>query len=187
MTKPANAQSDPIVDTLNTLVRDLEALQMRVVDLCQGVQVKAKSLSPPDAADAGYLLKHSAATLDETRKELSAKVQLIGTILALRASELAINNPGQDLTVRGKYASATPDIKQRPKLPKRGSDAYKRLLQFCGVTNPLVLEHAIIEFGFNETSNMLVAMAERGLNPPTDALGTYMEAATIFRARKGKV
>src|SRR5262245_41618553 len=62
------------------------------------------------AADVGYLLRESAKMLDEARKEVNARLDVLSSQLAQTIINRLKGGAGGEMTVRGELASATPDV-----------------------------------------------------------------------------
>jgi hypothetical protein len=146
-------------------------------------RIKKGLVEAPEMTDIGFLLRELERAFDEMRKEAKMRKEFISRILAAKC----VASLNEEQTVGkfvGDLATATPDAKVYPKVPKPGSVEYAELLRYFGVPDP-VIKAGVLKPSFTQTQEWLQARAAEGLNPP-DCLGTYSDAICVFRRRGGR-
>jgi len=142
--------------------------------------LQSDQLSESELCDVGFLLRESERWLDDARKEVKAKKELISRILSVKITRRCIEDDSSELRARGELATATPDVKIRPKLPKAGTDEYGQLLTWLGVPAETIGD-GLLSVHFKRMSEMLTRMAEEGKQPPPGLVGTYTDSNCVFR------
>jgi hypothetical protein len=160
----------------------VEEVHASVVGYCHVLSgaLGNNELTEADLADAGYLLRESERWLDEARKEVKAKKETIGRILAVLITRRVMEDPDEEPRARGELCTATPDVAIRPKLPKAGTEEYSDLMRWLGVPVETV-EGGVLNVHFNRMSEMLTRMAEEGKTPHPGLVGTYTDTSCVFR------
>jgi len=147
----------------------------RLLSLLQG-----DSLTEEQLCDMGFMLRETEKFLDDARKEVKAKKEMISKMLAVKITKAYMEDPSREMRARGTMATATPDVHIRPKLPKIGTPEYATLLGWLGVPDASI-EGGTLSIHFNRMSEMLTRMAEEGKNPPPGLVGTYTDSNCVFR------
>lgn len=176
--------------SLIKLIEKVEELHSQVVvEMSELLPcIKDRTLSNDELTDAGWLLRHGQSFLDETRKELKAKDALISNLLVFEAAKKTVANPSADTTYRGELASGTPDSKPRPKIPRRGTPEYNKLLLYLLGSNvdPNLIASGIFDFSFTQLSEFAEKRMSEGRPIPENVLGVFLEPTMTYRATKGK-
>lgn len=181
------------VDRLNAVRLKLLKFQLDISDLFIGMiaEIKAERYPRPAQCDIGWAFREIAKIADEIRKEAKARQELVGQILALRMTEDVMNDmealaQGDSLTVRGRFASGTPDVKQQAALPRSGSKEYSQLCNALGLADKEVIESGLVQFSFRKLGDYVSKFMAEGRQIPEGITKTYPLYSTIFRTKKGK-
>jgi len=171
-------------DTFVDLLDQVQTLQTQVAsDAFAFVEnrVKKKLVGAPELTDVGFLLRELENSFDEMRKEVKMRKEFISRLLAA----MCVASLNEDEETVGKFvgelASAMPDAKVYPKIPKAGTVEYEELLRYFGVPDPVIVA-GLLKPSFVQTQEWLQQRAAEGLNPPAQ-LGTYSDAICVFRRR----
>lgn len=184
----------PDVDKLNEIRLKLMKFQLDASDLLIGMldDIKGERYSRVDQCDIGWCFREIAKVADEIRKECKARQELVGKLLAFRMTEDCMNDMdaalsgGDALTVRGRFASGTPEVKQHAALPRAGSEEYSLLCKALGLDNDKVIESGVVQFSFNKLADYVSGLMSEGKQIPPGITKTYPSYSTIFRTKKGK-
>jgi hypothetical protein len=159
-----------ITETKHKRIAALRALLTQTFELydainkqCVYVHREFGDMTPEELADVGFLLREAERMLDDARKEMAGRRETIGKKLCVAVTERHLQ--GGDLTVRTTLCTATPDIKQAPKLPAHGSPEYNKLMQQLGIP-PLAA--GLVSLHFVRLQTWLTKLAEDGKNVPVD-------------------
>lgn len=166
-------------EDVNTLYHDVYDVMARLT-----AAVQSKKYSDADLCDMGFFCKQMESLLDELRKETKARKELIGRIIAFNRTKAFIADPTIDPTVRGKYATGTPDVRQEAELPKKGTDEYFAFTDHFGVPRG-VAEQGILKLDWNSVGDMCTQLAEDGKKMPPGLGRMIPKYVTTFR-KKGK-
>lgn len=172
----------------DALHREVEDLLMRVrLDLLAMNDAIRKQERPPgEQADFGYWLRQTELQLDELRKEVKAKRELVGKILAANTIAANMADSSKDLTVRGEVAMAIPDMAQRISVPKHGTKEYERLARQLGVPPELIASGAM-KFDFLRTSELLMSKQSTGeVGALPEGIRAFQEYVCTFRKKGSK-
>ena len=152
------------------------------VEVCYRLRpaLQDDTLSESELCDVGFMLRECEKLLDEARKEVKSKKEMISKMLAVKITKSYMEDPSREMRAKGTMATATPDVNIRPKLPKAGTPEYVTLLAWLGVPDSAI-EGGTLSIHFNRMSEMLTRMAEEGKNPPPGLVGTYTDANCVFR------
>lgn len=148
-------------------------------------KIRAGQYTSADLCDLGFLFRETARMSDELRKELQAKQELAGMVLAQRMTVATLNDPDADLTVRGELSVGTPNVSQQGAPPKRGTEEYFQLCRFFGFPEDAI-RRGVVTFSYNGLMDVLTEMASEGKNPPPGIVKTYPKYTTVFRKRNEK-
>lgn len=143
---------------------------------------KEGEFSNPDLTDIGFLWRELENLLDDARKEAKAKKELISKILAMRKTREFMDDPSIDLTVHGKIAYGSPNVRQVPGLPRPGTPHYKKLCDHFEIPD-VVASKGLVKFSFNELADYLTGLGEDGVNAP-EGVRTYPVYSMTYRRKK---
>ena len=111
------------------LYSDIRALHVAYALQSQAVEKSIQSAtSIEDLADTIYALRESKKFLDHIAKEVGKMLTLAEKLCCV--AWIHRNNPEN---IKTKYCTASPNIKQGPKIPREGSPEYEKLLEFYKV------------------------------------------------------
>lgn len=173
-------------------VSDVLALHAEVQRLYHTVYQKMSELSGQlrpgkmpcgDMVDIGYLLREMENILDELRKEVKARKELTGKLIAFERVQAFVEDSSIDMTVRGSLASGTPDVKQLPELPKKGTPEYGQLLAYFGATEAQIQQGAL-KPDFKVIAELCTQRAADGLPNPPGIGKTFPSYETVYRKCK---
>ena len=175
---------DPDVKELESIYQEVFTLYQKgfhhLLKILQRVQ-KLGEYSLEEMTDLGFLCREMGKQLDEFRKECVAKQELIGKIIAVILTKKSVADPGIELTVRGRLASGSPDVRQVPVFPEVGSDDYLRLFFHFGITNTELIKRKLVRFHWPEFVVYLTELAEAGKPTPDGLKKTFAKFSTTFR------
>ena len=168
---------------------EVTALHMQMAalnaDLVQELNKGGPPSSGPDLADIGYLLRECGKVLKEMRIDCDAKAHFTGQILFVSLAQAHLSGKSGELVYRGRYGNAYPRAGKRPITPRRGTEAYRRLLQWLGVPDAIT-ETGVLEPHYVRLTELLNSELSKGNEPPKD-LGIEMapyDTCTYRKKRK---
>jgi len=184
---------------MHELVRNAQQLQERVQDMYQEVydfisstegNLKKMDLNLADLADMGFLCREMENFLDNARKEVKGRKELCGKIIGLAVAKQSLADPSKLKTnVKGELATATPDVKQEPKLPsKRLPDGtpnpeFHSLLMAMGFSEELA-KSGLVDLRWKGMCDWISERTALGLPLPKEIVATYSAPTATFRRRK---
>jgi|TARA_Y100000034_G_C6716689_1_gene316858 hypothetical protein len=169
---------------LQTLTEMLERLQeqhMKVLSHLITITEKAKKRTAyelPDTCDIGFTLREMETLLDEWRKDVTARKNLVGKLIAFEV----LSDPDMGDTVQGELARGKIFMKKKLRPPKKGSVEYEKAMEHFGVP-PSVTTRGLVKLDWEKTSDALTEEMEDG----TKALGfldTFDLYGTSWTRRK---
>lgn len=172
--------------TWQALHAEAQELYRKIVETHQQMEreLKANAIQSVDMVDSGFLHREMEELLEDARKELKRRRDIMGAVLAIRCTEEFATNPTGEYSVKGELATAYPDVQVEPIIPRRGSPEYVALMKFLGLSEEAV-EQGLVNIHFNHLKEYLTKMAEEGKNPP-GILRTNNRANVTFRRKKAK-
>lgn len=147
--------------------------------------MKAKKLSTSDLADVGFLCRELERLSDDLRKDCKARKELAGKIISFIVTQESLNDDSANDTVRGELATATPYVKQLPRLPARGSAMYSAFCKDLGVPQN-VIDQGVIKIDWKGAIEFVTERMQDGLPLPKGISETYPEFSCVFRRRTKK-
>ena len=170
------------------LQRALEATQafhtkllLLLIDASEELK-SAGALGRPEIADVGFLCREMENIYDELRKEVKARKELAGRIIAEESARRVTQDPSAEMNVRGTLCTAQPDVKLIPSIPRPGSPEYERLCQHFGVAEEFA-GLGVIRYHFNTMVDYLAKLMAEGRPLPDGIVKTYSQFTTVFRTR----
>lgn len=134
-----------------------------------------------DLVDMGIMEREMERILDELRKECGHRQKKLAKVIGERGSKKALQ--GSDPMLRGKRGSASPVVRNRPVVPKKGSMEYDVMLAALGVKNDAVRSHGVLSIHWEHASEYLDQLAEEGKNPPA-GLSSKAEISATYRKKQ---
>lgn len=143
----------------------------------------AKDMSSEDMCDFGFFCREAENTLDELRKEVKARKELCGQIIAARKTQESLNDPTIKLKVTGQYATGLPDVKMQAQLPKKFTDEYYQLTDYFGI-NREIAATGVLRLDWKATGELITQLANDGKPTPEGFGKQYPTYVTTFRRRR---
>jgi len=143
-------------------------------------KVKEKEFKDEELVDLGYLCREISKVCDDLRKEANAKMDLISKTLVYKYADNIVNDPASEDTIRGKLATASPDVKNEPRIPKKGTPEFAELCRFFGISDEAISSGAVT-FHWKHLSNYITDCQKAGKNPPE-----ALDFKTVFIANYRK-
>lgn len=173
----------------NTLIREAQRLNTLLEELMHATMDyhvdldRAIGLSEADMTDLGYIQRDMERRLDELRKECKARQEGIGRLLCLAIVSRFGRDSSTELIARGVLAIASPDVKKKPIMPKKGTPEYTELLTYFGMTDQRLIDSGSVSLHYMHLSAHITQLAEEGKNPPA-CLRTETEPRVTYRKSK---
>ncbi len=157
-----------------SLQRDVIDMMQEDVDLIKGQKVPTEEL-----IDSGYLLREILSTLEETRKDLEARKNLIDLTITIKAWDLySTEAPSEN---KGTLATSMINPKVEVFPPGPGTDKEKMLLAWAKKNNIPDLRSVSYK-KLNQVANEL---AEKGESIPQEIVETHARFEISYRKIKG--
>jgi hypothetical protein len=144
--------------------------------------IKSKSLDSEKLCDFGFICRELENLFDELRKEVKARKDLCGNIIAYRLIQESVSNPSSELKIKGKLATGTPDVIMQAALPKKFSEDYYKLTDFFKVPRN-VAESGILKLDWKSCVELLTELTSKGTKIPDGFGKKYPLYKTTFRKR----
>lgn len=148
-------------------------------------QLKSKSLGSKELCDFGFISRELENVFDELRKEVKARKELCGQIIAFRLIQASVADPTLKMQVQGQFASGTPNVKMEASLPKKFTEEYYQLTDYFGVPRK-VAEAGILKLDWKTCSEFLTKQMQDGKRIPDGFGKQYPKYVTTYRRRKEK-
>lgn len=146
--------------------------------------IKRQDLDDTEKVDVGFLCREFENELDEMRKEVKARKETIGRLIALIVTRESLENPERARgNMRGSLAIAVPDVQMRPRMPKKGTPEWKQLCRTFGLSEEAI-EAELFSPHWVHFSEHLTDLAAKGEPIPDGLLGTEPQPQCTFRRRK---
>ncbi len=145
------------------------------------------AMSYGDLCDFGFFCREAENTLDELRKEVKARKELCGQVIAMRKTQESLSDPNIKLKVAGQYATGSPDVKMQAQLPtfKVGEPNvdYYKLTDYFKVPRE-VAATGIFRLNWKATGDFVTQLANDGHKPPDGFGKQYPTYVTTFRRKR---
>ena len=145
--------------------------------------LKARTMSSEDLCDFGFLCRELEKTFDELRKEVKARKELCGQIIAYRLAQAALSDPTIKMSVQGQFASGSPDMKMQAALPKKYTPEYYQLTDYFNVPRK-VAETGVLKLDWKKCTEFLTEQMQDGKKIPEGFGRQYPVYTTTYRKRK---
>jgi len=144
--------------------------------------MKERELSNEQLVDIGFFCREMETLFNELRKEVKARKDLCGQIVAYSKTKESISDPSIKMTVEGQYAIGTPDVKMQAALPKKDSKEYLRFCKFLGDPED-VAEQGVLKLDWNSVTEFCTQLIAEG-KPVPEGLGRkYPLYVTRYRRK----
>lgn len=154
-------------------------------DLLDRVQRESATTPLPDMVDAGFLVREISVVFDELRKETNAREEMIAKVIAVRRTQECVADPTLSLRVKGEYAYGDPSATVRPKMPKKGTPEFAKLLEFLGV-DPSSHAAEVMSPHYVRLSDLMTRLAESGRDIPREIVTSVPYYTTNFTRKNVK-
>lgn len=169
--------------TLLAKWRALQLLQLAIHEDLSQMQSSLTGLPIPDIVDIGFFCRKMEDISDTLRRDCSARVAVVGRMLAAYAGAEAIR--GNEVSLSGEFATATPTVTEKPKMPSNNSPEMRELLRWIGVSDD-VIDKGYLRPSFSQLEEELTRRLETGEKPPPGIQATFREVSAVFRQKRGK-
>lgn len=152
------------------------------------LQANPRAMPEEDMCDVGFMLRECERMLESARLEMKHKKDAVSKLLALRVTKRCIAEGSVDVKVHGELATATPDVRMRPVLPKSGTAEWNELLEELGVSL-FVRENRLVTLHWPRVSEWLTRLHAEGKRPP-ERLAQHTKpdpTVTYVKRRKTKL
>lgn len=146
-------------------------------------KIKSKEMSNEELCDFGYICRELAKVFDELRKEMNARMDLCGSIIAFRKTKASLTDPTLQLKVVGQFATASPDVKIEVGLPKKHSPEYYQVTDALGVPRE-VAEKGILKLDWKSVTKYCTEQVNAGKKIPKGFGQQYPKYRVTYRKRK---
>jgi len=147
--------------------------------------IKAKRLSSGELCDFGYICRELENVFDELRKEVKARKELCGQIIAYQLITASVADPTTKLKVQGQFASGTPDVKMQMELPKKFTEEYYKITDHFGIPRKIA-ETGILRLDWKAVTEHCTKLLQDGKQIPQGFGKKYPKYATVYRKRSKK-
>lgn len=147
--------------------------------------LKSRTLSNEELCDFGFFCRELEKIFDELRKEVKARKELCGQIIAYRLTQASLADPTIKMKVEGQFATGSPDVKMEAALPKKFTDEYYQLTDYFNVPRK-VAETGILDLDWKMVGKFLTKLAQDGKKIPEGFGKQYPKFTTTYRKRKVK-
>lgn len=146
--------------------------------------LKSKQLNSEELCDFGFFSRELEKVFDELRKEVKARKELCGQIIAYRLVQASISDPTIKMQVQGQFATGSPDVKMEAALPKKFTDEYYQLTDYFGVPRD-VAASGILKLDWKQVTEFLTKRMNDGKKIPDGFGKKYPRYTTTYRKKKG--
>jgi len=181
---------EPSTDVIKEFVNVREQVQL-LYNLVYGFLaknnelIKSKQLKNEELCDFGFICRELENILDELRKEVKARKELCGSIIAYRLVQASIQDPSIKMKVQGQFASGTPDVKMQAALPHKFTDEYYQITDYLKVPRD-VASSGVLRLDWKQVTEFLTKRMNEGKEIPPGFGKQYPLYTTTYRKRKVK-
>lgn len=150
----------------------------------EAMKIPGKGISTEDSVDLGFLCREIENLFDECRKEVKARHERIGRLIATSLVNMLLEDPDSveddDVLVRGLYASGSPNVGVTPKVPRKGTQEYFDLCEYLGIPVDLA-NRGLVVFHYPLLAELCTELANEGKLMPPGLGGSVSKVTTTFR------
>lgn len=147
--------------------------------------IKSKNLKNEELCDFGFICRELENVFDELRKEVKARKELCGQIIAYRLVQASVMDPTIKMKVQGQFATGTPDVKMQMELPQKFTEEYYQITDYLEVPRKIA-ESGVLRLDWKKVTELLTQLMNDGKKIPTGFGKKYPVYVTIYRRRKDK-
>jgi hypothetical protein len=163
--------------------RALQLLQLAIHEELSQLQNQMSSLKIEELVDIGFFCRRMEEISNSLRRDCEGRVSIIGRTLAAYVGAEALR--GNEVNLSGEFATATPTIREKPKMPSNDSPEMRELLRWIGVSDE-VINKGYLRPSFSQLEAELTRRLETGEKPPPGIQATFREVSAVFRQKRGK-
>jgi len=145
--------------------------------------LKSKNLHSAELCDFGYICRELENVFDELRKEVKARKELCGQIIAYRLIQAHVSDPSTKMQAKGQFATGTPKVKMEAALPKKFTEEYFQITDHFDVPRK-VAEAGVLRLDWKMCSEFLTKQMQDGKQIPKGFGKQYPLYSTVYRKRK---
>ena len=145
--------------------------------------LKSKKLNSEELCDFGFFSRELEKVFDELRKEVKARKELCGQIIAYRLVQASLSDPTIKMQVQGQFATGSPDVKMEAALPKKFTEEYYQLTDYFDVPRE-VAASGILRLDWKQVTEFLTTRMNDGKSIPKGFGKKYPRYTTTYRKRK---
>lgn len=134
-----------------------------------------------DLVDAGFFMRQVEYLADTIRKDAKRRKTLISRLLCMRVASGHLK--GDEVQLRGQYATGLAEVSPLPIVPKAGSPEYFKLMEWLGVPSEVV-EQGSLRVSFTHMVAHLKRMAAEGKTPPEGLVSIHDDPIVVYRKRR---
>ena len=144
-------------------------------------KVQKQEYDAPELADLGWCMRKIENICDEIRKECKVKKELIGKLIAQKHYQKMVMGEGEN-SVHGQLAIASPNVNQKPSLPRRDTPEYLQLCEHFNVPFELA-KWGLIQFHYQTITDFVNDCLEKGKPIPEGFTKTSSNWWCSFRGK----
>lgn len=172
-----------INEEIASLYNLLYGFMSKNTELIKADRAGSTHMSNENMCDFGFFCREAENTLDELRKEVKARKELCGQVIAIRKTQDSMTDPSVKLKVMGQYATGSPDVKMQAQLPKKFTPEYFALTDYFKVPRE-VAATGVLRLDWKATGEFVTQLANDGHKPPEGFGKQYPTYVTTFRRRR---
>lgn len=176
-----------IKDSLLDAYEEALKLHMKMVQIHVALRNELQSIDEITLVDIGFLEREVSDQMDAARKEANRWKDMASKVLSARLTEEMIADGKTECrTVRGEFASGSPDVAVMPVMPKKGEPEYAQLLDSLGIEVASDTDPGMVSLSFTRIRDLCTARASEGQDPPAGIKGTFPQYTVTYRRLHGK-
>jgi len=146
-------------------------------------QIKSKKLNNETLCDFGFICRELENIFDELRKEVKARKELCGNIIAFRITQAIIADPSIEMKTEGQLAIGIPDVKMQAALPEKFTAEYYQLTDYFKVPRQIA-EIGILKLDWKVVTEFLTKQMNEGKTIPKGFGKQYPVYITTYRKKQ---
>lgn len=175
-----------LVENVQKMYGHVDKLYTKIVEMNMGItqMMENAPASQSDCVDIGFMLREMAEKCDEIRKELNSRREPLERIIGVRIIESFQGGESTQLNAAGTMATATPDVKPIPYIPRKGTEEYEMLCRTLGFPEETI-KRKLAEPHWKHLQEYATELAAVGQSIP--GLKTTTKVTVTFRKRRDSV
>jgi hypothetical protein len=175
--------SQTIKDKFVALHAHSQKLQLSVQSLLHELVIQIGTQSLPDMCDVGYFCREVSKIMHDLKVSLDGKQGVVSRVLAGRVAGAALQ--GEVIELRGEFCVATPDVRNKPTLPKEGTEEYRLLMRWIGVPEETI-NSPLLRPSFTGLEEELTKRMALGEPLPPGIVGSFTDVSVVYRKSSKK-